>query len=108
MRLFMEVRDKLDKRHSSGMRFLSSLILCLILHSESSVSPEKQEDSDCIYICHFNHLLFMDEEMYNFPGSSNEEQYVHTSSTLSASESDSAAKTAGVQEHMLDKKKRKR
>ncbi|CAH2009590.1 unnamed protein product [Acanthoscelides obtectus] len=28
MRLFMEVRDK---RHSSGMRFLSSLILCLIL-----------------------------------------------------------------------------
>ncbi|CAH1957929.1 unnamed protein product [Acanthoscelides obtectus] len=28
MRLFMEVGDK---RHSSGMRFLSSLILCLIL-----------------------------------------------------------------------------
>ncbi|CAH1993143.1 unnamed protein product [Acanthoscelides obtectus] len=39
------------------------------------------------------------------PGPSNEEQYVHTSSTLSASESDSPAKTAGVQEHMLDKNK---
>ncbi|CAH1981922.1 unnamed protein product [Acanthoscelides obtectus] len=50
----------------------------------------------------------MDEELYNLPSPSNEEQYVHTSSTLSASESDNPAKTAGVQEHMLDKKKSKR
>ncbi|CAH2011832.1 unnamed protein product [Acanthoscelides obtectus] len=51
---------------SEGQKTLKRDAIPLISHSlfdpavstssESSVSPEKQEDSDCIYICHFNHL----------------------------------------------------
>ncbi|CAH1969745.1 unnamed protein product [Acanthoscelides obtectus] len=82
--------------------------ICLnITLTKCLISPNQQYSFHSTYLF-VVYRLFMDEEMYNFPGSSNEEQYVHTSSTLSASESDSAAKTAGVQEHMLVKKKRKR
>ncbi|CAH1992372.1 unnamed protein product [Acanthoscelides obtectus] len=51
---------------SEGQKTLKRDAIPLISHSlfdpavstssESSVSPEKQEDSDCVYICHFNHL----------------------------------------------------